>query len=393
MAEGEDLYDDLFQDVGDMLLPKTPFQSFHTNDTREEEFKKKEAELNCKLELLQKEVEALQQDKAVLTRNISCLFKTAQMELARKDKQMTELRDENLRLKFGGTRGPTNVRPHLHKAIPSDKTIGQGKMTIERNHHNFSIVGAPGGQSLDEVPHSREKRLHSQSYTVMSNDRGASGSNGGQTSQSHLTVTMATSEATVLDPVLKRVVEIGSSEQSTRSRRPGSSESTRDSARIREFDSDVHRLSSDGGKKCRSPSSSGLLNSRNQHRDINSDSSRRAADDSAQKQKVSTNDKDSRSNRPRDERYDDNLRHTDSGLSKYRSPERSWDNIRERSRDRRDVGNLRSSDSRKRHRSLSRERDARPGNLESSRATKTVNKSGSQSVRERQNDHSNRDHR
>jgi len=141
--EGDDLYDDLYEDIDDSLLYKTPFQSLHENDTREEEFKKKEGELNGKVESLLKEVEALQQDKVVLTRNISCLFKTAQMELARKDKQMKELRDENLRLKLGGTRGPTNIRSHLPKAVvPADKT--NVEMDSSEQGNRSRLEGAMG---------------------------------------------------------------------------------------------------------------------------------------------------------------------------------------------------------------------------------------------------------
>jgi hypothetical protein len=35
IAEGEDLYDDLYEDVGDMLLPKAPFQCFHEVRSRQ----------------------------------------------------------------------------------------------------------------------------------------------------------------------------------------------------------------------------------------------------------------------------------------------------------------------------------------------------------------------
>lgn len=49
---------------------------------------------NSETWLFVKQKEALQRDKSVLIRNISCLFKTAQMEIARKDKQIRELHDE-----------------------------------------------------------------------------------------------------------------------------------------------------------------------------------------------------------------------------------------------------------------------------------------------------------
>lgn len=77
MDEGDDLYGDLDEGVGVMPSLKAPFQPLQAlqYDTREEVFRKKEIELTSKVESLKNEVEALQQDKAVLIRNISCLFK------------------------------------------------------------------------------------------------------------------------------------------------------------------------------------------------------------------------------------------------------------------------------------------------------------------------------
>jgi hypothetical protein len=51
---------------------------------------------------------------------------------------------------------------------------------------------------------------------------------------------------------------------------------------------------------------------------------------------------------------------------------------------------LRNSGNRKRHRSVSRERDVRAEDRESSRGAKAINRSESESARGRQKDHSNR---
>eukprot|EP00897_Mesotaenium_endlicherianum_P009568 jgi/Mesen1/863/ME000114S10939 len=53
-------------------------------------------ELLSKLEKAQQETEKAEGQKKVLVRNISCLFKTAQMEIARKDKLIRQLREELL---------------------------------------------------------------------------------------------------------------------------------------------------------------------------------------------------------------------------------------------------------------------------------------------------------
>jgi hypothetical protein len=57
-------------------------------------FQKQEKELKDKPDALQREKERLQLEKSVLIHNISCLFKMAQMEIARKDNQIRELHDE-----------------------------------------------------------------------------------------------------------------------------------------------------------------------------------------------------------------------------------------------------------------------------------------------------------
>eukprot|EP00252_Welwitschia_mirabilis_P023764 TRINITY_DN6819_c0_g2_i1.p1 TRINITY_DN6819_c0_g2~~TRINITY_DN6819_c0_g2_i1.p1 ORF type:complete len:236 (+),score=60.26 TRINITY_DN6819_c0_g2_i1:581-1288(+) len=48
---------------------------------------------------LQKQVETLQDEKEILIRNISCLYKTAKLEIERKNKQIDQLRQENAEMK------------------------------------------------------------------------------------------------------------------------------------------------------------------------------------------------------------------------------------------------------------------------------------------------------
>ena len=233
-----------------------------------------------------------------------------------------------MRFKLGGTRGSSNVRPHLKKAVPVDKSNERGLMTTEKNHQSSTTVGIHDSQSSDE-PIGEQ------------NNRGAV-----------------------------------------------SLESARLSARIHEPDSDGDRQSSGEGKRTGSPRR-GLLKSCEQ-RDTNRDGSRRTADDSINNQRSFSSEKDSRSDRPRDGRFDNDVRHADRGHTKYRSPERNRDSGHDRSRDRKVNGGLRNSGNRKRHRSVSTERDVRAEDRESSRGAKAINRSESESARGRQKDHSNR---
>jgi hypothetical protein len=96
MEDTEELYDDLYEDFGGgKQFLKTSLQEI---EERLESFKKQEQEFKDKVDVLQKEMfqcdkenfkeckisetwlfvkqkEALQRDKSVLIRNISCLFK------------------------------------------------------------------------------------------------------------------------------------------------------------------------------------------------------------------------------------------------------------------------------------------------------------------------------
>lgn len=277
----------------------------------------------------------------------------------------------------------------MNKAVPLDKSSGQGIMTRENNHPNSSTVAVPDARSSDKPPQSQDRQLHYQSHTALSTDRVTQGSSSiqlsfrGQTSQCHVVSPKTTSEVTVVDTTHDQAVEMDRSEQSNRG--PVLLKSERVAVRIHEHDSDRHRLSSAEGKKPRSPSA-GLLRC-SQQRDINSGGTRRTADASYSNQRSSSNDKDSRSDRPRDGRFDDNMQHADCGHSKHRSPERNRD------RDRRGNSSLRDLDNRKRQRSLSRDRGVRPEHGESSRAAKAIHRSDSESSRDRQKDRSHRSHR
>jgi hypothetical protein len=55
------------------------------------------ATLAAETVLLKEQLKVLVEEKAALERNMNVLFTTAQMELARKDKQIQELSDENSR--------------------------------------------------------------------------------------------------------------------------------------------------------------------------------------------------------------------------------------------------------------------------------------------------------
>ncbi|KAH9330128.1 hypothetical protein KI387_002236, partial [Taxus chinensis] len=91
----EDDYDELYADLYEYLedgrqLPKT---SLLEMEERISQITKQSQEMQIEIDTLQKQNDSLQRDKDVLIRNISCLFKTAQMEIARKNKQINELRE------------------------------------------------------------------------------------------------------------------------------------------------------------------------------------------------------------------------------------------------------------------------------------------------------------
>ncbi|XP_024384582.1 uncharacterized protein [Physcomitrium patens] len=367
MDEGDDLYGDLDEGVGVMPSLKAPFQPLQAYDTREEVFRKKEIELTSKVESLKNEldlqVEALQQDKAVLIRNISCLFKTAQMELARKDKQMKELREENLRFKLGGARGPANVRAVLTRA--GDKTNGQSKLSIDQIPHNSRITG-----SSDE-----DRRLHDSAGGAI--DRVAQVA---LSIQSAKTGQRSTPEGSMVDGALELSVEMDSNVPSNIRKKPDSLGSQ---SIVENAGSDGYRVISDERKKQRRSPSRG-----NHHRDTN------LADGGDQHSKgYFCNDKDDRSRSDRQRR--DGRRNGDDGRSRHRSPDRNWDGSRSATadRDHRRIDNyLRNSNKRKRHRSSSRERERRLKDRESSRAAKTLSTNDSEfsRERERERDYSNR---
>ncbi|GLJ17208.1 hypothetical protein SUGI_0298030 [Cryptomeria japonica] len=95
--EEDELYADLYEDLEDgRQLPKT---SILQMEERISEITNQTQELQIEIETLRKQNHSLQRDKDVLIRNISCLFKTAQMEIARKNKQINDLRKEVSQLK------------------------------------------------------------------------------------------------------------------------------------------------------------------------------------------------------------------------------------------------------------------------------------------------------
>jgi hypothetical protein len=94
----EELYADLYEHLGDgRQVPKT---SLLEMEEKMDQLTKQGAEMHLKILTLQKQNNSLQEEKDILICNISCLFKTAQMEIGRKNKQINELRQEISQLKI-----------------------------------------------------------------------------------------------------------------------------------------------------------------------------------------------------------------------------------------------------------------------------------------------------
>ncbi|KAH7276609.1 hypothetical protein KP509_39G014500 [Ceratopteris richardii] len=102
MDDPDQLYDDLFEDLEDgRAIIKT---SLHELEDRIKDLSNEAEELKAQVRNLQQENEGLSKQNEILTRNISCLFKTAQMEISRKDKQIKALQQESLCASTSGAR-------------------------------------------------------------------------------------------------------------------------------------------------------------------------------------------------------------------------------------------------------------------------------------------------
>ncbi|CAL8467621.1 g7159 [Coccomyxa elongata] len=88
--EAEELYGDLFaQDgAGEGLLPIQTAELRRRTEEQEAVIE----ELKARLEAAEAERDELREERETLVRNISCIFRTAQLELQRKDDQLKELR-------------------------------------------------------------------------------------------------------------------------------------------------------------------------------------------------------------------------------------------------------------------------------------------------------------
>eukprot|EP00959_Pyramimonas_sp_CCMP1952_P422704 8854903-Pyramimonas_sp.AAC.1 len=89
--ECEDLYGDLYDDQGgegETLLKEKVRQLEEKLKATEEE----NSENKRKLEEVETEVEKLREQNSTLTRNISCLFKTAKQDATRRDSEIKDMR-------------------------------------------------------------------------------------------------------------------------------------------------------------------------------------------------------------------------------------------------------------------------------------------------------------
>ncbi|BDA42727.1 hypothetical protein COCOBI_03-6200 [Coccomyxa sp. Obi] len=88
--EAEELYGDLFahDGAGEGLLPIQTAELRRRTEEQEAVIE----ELKARLEAAEAERDELREERETLVRNISCIFRTAQLELQRKDDQLKELR-------------------------------------------------------------------------------------------------------------------------------------------------------------------------------------------------------------------------------------------------------------------------------------------------------------
>ncbi|KAK9909567.1 hypothetical protein WJX75_004212 [Coccomyxa subellipsoidea] len=89
-ARAEELYGDLFarDGAGEGLLPIQAAELTRRSEEQEAVIE----ELKLRLEAAEAERDELREERETLVRNISCIFRTAQLELQRKDDQLMELR-------------------------------------------------------------------------------------------------------------------------------------------------------------------------------------------------------------------------------------------------------------------------------------------------------------
>ncbi|GBG60583.1 hypothetical protein CBR_g8605 [Chara braunii] len=93
-----DLYDDLFFEDENSAPPVTTISIEALKEKIETLNKEKKEALQQVAELKGKNAK-LKQERTVLVNNLSSIFKTAQLEIKRKDMFIKELREENQRLK------------------------------------------------------------------------------------------------------------------------------------------------------------------------------------------------------------------------------------------------------------------------------------------------------
>ncbi|KAJ7561256.1 hypothetical protein O6H91_03G020400 [Diphasiastrum complanatum] len=148
-VDEDSLYEDLYEDLGGgKQLLKTSIQEM---EERLEHLTKGEKELQARLELMQKQVESTELEKNVLIRNISCLFKTAQLEVARKDKQIQKLQAEVLLLKS-----------QISHSVNGKAKTSQASVFLEKQHKKDNREISTHSIQLQEIHNHNDMRLPAQ---------------------------------------------------------------------------------------------------------------------------------------------------------------------------------------------------------------------------------------
>ncbi|KAI5060833.1 hypothetical protein GOP47_0023338 [Adiantum capillus-veneris] len=145
--DAELLYEDLFEDLEDgRAIIKT---SVHELEDRIKELSDDAETLRLQARNLQEKNDELSKQNEVLVRNISCLFKTAQMEIARKDKQIRSLQLESL-----GARAPDRDTPNplSSRAVAVGKRRPDTDVGNECRKHGASAVVASKAEGKINEP-------------------------------------------------------------------------------------------------------------------------------------------------------------------------------------------------------------------------------------------------
>ncbi|GAQ88795.1 hypothetical protein KFL_004600060 [Klebsormidium nitens] len=142
-ADDDDLYGDLYADVGQgKKVLKTELQEL------EERYERSQAQV----QELEEKTAKLENERRILIKNISALFKTAQMEVKRKDVQISELRQDMAKAR-------AYIESRLTRPASRDKERGGSVKPENRGERERSrSVDVAGVRRANESPSGEPSR-------------------------------------------------------------------------------------------------------------------------------------------------------------------------------------------------------------------------------------------